>query len=483
MMKYRYLTPLLLFSFILASCNKMLDIKPVNRMVPVSIADYESVLLGGYPRADFFIKTELMTDNVYANLATTTNPTKELELWFTWAPSKVPDGQENDPYWGQLYSSIFYANTVLDNFSERKPASDETALYETVKGEAYALRAFAYFYLANYYAEPYSQATLKAPGVPMPLSAKDVHQNTQNNVREPLEKVYKQILADIDQASTLLAGKKSINKFRFDLSAVQALRARVLFFTGEYEKAIAAATDVIVTKPLSDMNSMQARIDEKGNVNAFTGNIGVIDGDYKNEVLFFTGGSANTNIYYHTMNMFKPAPELLALCMRPNGGSDYRRYIFATFYDPTTSEGKQSGPTLYNMYAKQENPSYYIGLKVSEAYVIRAEAYARLKQKDKAITDLNTLLTRRIKRGEFVPLQAGDFTDESLLQRILEERRVELAFDAGLRWMDLRRLGKPALTHVYKNGQLYQLKQNDNRYLLQIPLSELNNSPEMQPNP
>ncbi|MBC9928888.1 RagB/SusD family nutrient uptake outer membrane protein [Chitinophaga qingshengii] len=483
-MKFIYLTPLLLFSLVFTSCNKMLDIKPVNRMMPVSISDYESVLLGGYPRVDYFMKTELMTDNIYANMNIIANVQKDLDLWFTWNPSKQSDGVETDPYWGQLYTSIYYANSVLDNFNERQPASGEKNQFETVKGEAYALRAWCYFYLVNYYAEPYSAATVKANGVPMPLSAKDVHQNTQNNVREPLEKVYAQILSDLDQASSFLSGKKSINKFRFDATAVKALQARVYLFMGDYEKAITAATDVIVNKPLSDMNNMQARIDEKTDFYAFSGNVGFIDGgDYKNEVLFFTGGTANTNMYYHSNYMFRPSVELLALCNRPTGGRDYRRYIFSTFYDLTTPAGKQNGPTLYNMYAKQENPCYYIGLKLGETYVIRAEAYARLKQKDKAIADLNTLLTTRIRKGEFVPLVASDFTDATALNRVLEERRIETSFEGGLRWMDLRRNGKPALSHVYKNGQVYELKQNDNRYLLQIPQSEIINSPNMPLNP
>ncbi|MBC9915357.1 RagB/SusD family nutrient uptake outer membrane protein [Chitinophaga varians] len=483
-MKFRYLTPLLLFSLIFTSCNKMLDIKPVNRMMPVTISDYESVLLGGYPRVDYFMKSELMTDNIYANMNIVASPQRDLDLWFTWSSSKQSDGSETDPYWGQLYTSIYYANTVLDNFNDRQPATSEKEQYETVKGEAYALRAWCYFYLVNYYAEPYSAATTQAYGVPMPLSAKDVHQHTQNNVREPLEKVYAQIQSDLGQASELLAGKNTRNRFRFDANAVQALRARVFLFMGDYEKAIAAATDVIVNKPLADMNNMQAYIDEKGSTRAFFGNTGVIDaGDNKNEVLFFTGGQANMNIYYHSNYMFRPSPELFALCNRPTGGSDYRRYIFATFADPTTTDGKTNGPTLYNMYSKQENPCYYIGLKVSESYVIRAEAYARLKKKDNAITDLNALLIRRIRKGEFVPLKATDFTDETLLNRVLEERRLETAFEGGLRWMDLRRLGKPAISHVYKNGVVYDLKQNDKRYLLPLPQSEVNNSPSIPLNP
>lgn len=483
MKKINIITSILLLAITVSSCNKLLDIKPVNSMIPVSISDYESVLMGGYPKTDFFMKTDLMTDNVYANLSSTRTPEKANEPWFAWSEIKQLDGVEEDPYWGQLYKSIYCANTVLDEFASRTPSPAEKDLFETVKGEAFALRAFSYFYLVNLYAEPYAPTTLKAHGVPMPLSAKDVHQNTQNNVREPVEKVWAQILSDLDAATPLLAGKKTTNKFRFDATSLQLFKARVHLFMGDYEKAIAAASDIIVAKPLFDMNNIQAIVDKADHPSyAFSGTFGFVDSDYKNEVLFYVGGKANGNIFYYGTYMFKPSLELLALCQRPNK-MDYRQYIFASLMDTNTPEGFETGTTIYNMYAKQENPSYYIGMKVSEAYVTRAEAYARLKQKDKALTDINNLLQKRIKKTDYVPLKSADFNDEQLLQRVLEERRVEMAFDGGMRWFDLRRLGKPALTHLYKNGVEYKLKQGDPRYLLQIPLSEQTNSPDMLLNP
>src|SRR5690606_29784465 len=109
----------------------------------------------------------------------------------------------------------FCANTVLDEFAVRTPSADERELYEIVKGEAHALRAFSYFYLVNMYAEPYASGTLQSYGVPMPLSAKEVSENTQHNTREPLEKVWAQILTDLDSAAVSLTGKLSRNKFRF----------------------------------------------------------------------------------------------------------------------------------------------------------------------------------------------------------------------------------------------------------------------------
>jgi len=483
MKKLIYIPLLAALLITLNGCKKLLDIKPVNSMTPVTINDYESVLLGGYPRSDFFFKTELMTDNAYANLNSGQTPDRTSEPWFVWASSMLLDGVQQDPYWGNLYKSIFYANTVLDNFEKRSVGPEEKDLFEKVKGEAYALRAFSYFYLVNFYAEPYGAEHLQAPGVPMPLTAVDINATTGNNVREPLDKVWKQILSDLNTASSLLAGKQNSSRFRFNYNTVQLLKARVALFMGDNQTAAEAASSVMSASKLTDLNSLQAYLDDKGNTYAFSGNFGFIDTDYNKEILFFMGGKANFNLFYYSRAVFKPTTELLDLTKRYGHLTDYRQFIFESFAIPNTSEGVMTGPTMYNMYAKQEKDSYYIGLKASEAYVIRAEAYVRMGKNSEAVIDLNTLLKSRIRNTQFVPLKTADFTNESLLKRVLEERRIETAFDAGLRWLDLRRLGKPEIVHSYKNGVLYTLKKNDPRYLMQIPPSEYNNSPGMPLNP
>ncbi len=473
--------------FLFSGCGNFLDIKPVNTMIPVSVEDFQSLIIGGYPKTDFFMKTELMTDNVYANLQTSYTMSNEYVLFFTWAASHQLPSNENDAYWGELYRCIYYANSVLDEFKNRIPTPEELETFERVKGEAYALRAYALFYLVNLYAENYAEENLDKPGVPVPLTAEDVHRNTQNNVREPLRVVWKQICDDLDEATILLAGKAATTLFRFNYSSLQAFKARVYLFMGEWDKAIDAATDVMNAKTLFNMNNLQAYIDgETSEKYAFGGDYGMMDSDYKNEVLFFCAGKANYNMYYYDNNMQSPSLELLDLCRRDENVKDYRRYIFDSFLDMNESNSWATGPTVYRMYANQGAPVYYIGLKLSEMYVTRAEAYMRKPSPDreKAVADLNNLLKNRIRTEDFTPLRVADFADDkALLDRILEERRVETAFDGGLRWFDLRRLGKPEIVHTYKNGEVYTLKQGDLRYVLQIPLSEQNSSPDMPLNP
>lgn len=470
----------------LSGCDNLLDIKPVNSMVPVSVEDFESLIIGGYPKSEFFMRTEFSTDNVYANLNTSYSIDKANEPFFVWASTHQLPTSDLDTYWGTLYSSVFYANSILDEFKKRTPTDQEKELFEIVKGEAHALRAYAYFYLVNLYAENYAPENMDKPGVPMPLTAEDVQQNTTNNVREPIRVVWEQINKDMDDATTLLAGKPAKSEFRFSYTTLQALKARVYLFMGEWEKAISAATDVMNTKSLFDMNTLQPYIDEESDKYAFGGDYGFTDSDYKKEIFFWLGGKANSNMFYYDANMGSPDPALLELCHRNDTILDYRRYIFDSFLDMSDINNQATGPTVYRMYALQGAPVYYIGFKLSEMYVTRAEAYVRKNnpEPDKAIADLNELLVTRIRKKDYFPLKESDFaTQADLLKRVLEERRLETAFDCGLRWFDLRRLGKPEIKHYYKNGAEFVLKQGDLRYVLQIPTSEQNSSPNMPLNP
>lgn len=83
-------------------------------------------------------------------------------------------------------------------------------------------------------------------------------------------------------------------------------------------------------------------------------------------------------------------------------------------------------------------------MRISEAYLNRAEAYAQMNGNEtKAIADLNTLRRYRITDYQDITNVAD------LLQEIRQERRRELCFDEH-RWFDLRRYGMPSITHQYK---------------------------------
>jgi hypothetical protein len=72
-------------------------------------------------------------------------------------------------------------------------------------------------------------------------------------------------------------------------------------------------------------------------------------------------------------------------------------------------------------------------IRISEIYLNRAEAYAHLKNYTLARNDVNAL---RNVRG----LGNADAVNSELLNEILLQRRIELAFE-GHRFFDMKRLG------------------------------------------
>jgi starch-binding outer membrane protein, SusD/RagB family len=114
------------------------------------------------------------------------------------------------------------------------------------------------------------------------------------------------------------------------------------------------------------------------------------------------------------------------------------------------------------------------GIATDEVYLTRAECYARSGNIAAAMSDLNSLMSKRIKSGFFVPLTATTTSDA--LNLILQERRKETPF-RGLRWLDLRRLNSEGANITLSrkvNGQVYTLIPNGPQYVLPIPPDVVN---------
>jgi hypothetical protein len=127
-------------------------------------------------------------------------------------------------------------------------------------------------------------------------------------------------------------------------------------------------------------------------------------------------------------------------------------------------------------------------IRTAEAYLNRAEANAQLNDISSSLSDINFLRSKRLTGSASV-----SFSDKSaLLGFIYQERRRELFFQ-GHRWFDLRRTGRPSITHTYTpiNGTgsgstigtplKFVLNQNDPGYTIELPMKEVNLNPSLIP--
>src|SRR5690606_19199987 len=130
----------------------------------------------------------------------------------------IPSWGNNQSFssWNDLYKSIRYANMFLEN-ADRIPTEEQ--ILNRMKGEAYFLRGYLYHLLLRQYG-----------GVPLVSRVFELVDEF-NVPRNTLEETVNFIIADLDEAATLLPDNHSGNDIgRATRGAALALKSRVLLW-------------------------------------------------------------------------------------------------------------------------------------------------------------------------------------------------------------------------------------------------------------
>jgi hypothetical protein len=133
------------------------------------------------------------------------------------------DNSSVEGFWDALYKAIGRANTVI----EKVPgvAALDPAERDVMLGEAHFIRALTYHNLVKFWGDTASSGL----GVPIVLIPPPDIPSTSLVTRATTGEVYAQILTDLTDAETLLAGSSN-DSHRANLMAVHALRARVYLY-------------------------------------------------------------------------------------------------------------------------------------------------------------------------------------------------------------------------------------------------------------
>jgi hypothetical protein len=369
---------------------------------------------------------------IYARMAT------EEAVLITLRPSamadefKIPAGiggifyrnaitiQENWNSWTPYYRDHIYGvNSVIDGVRKSKtlPARAKAIL----EGEARFTRAFLYFHLVNNYG-----------AVPLAINIDFVANS--NLPRADVDKVYDQIEEDLLFAQQHLDNRylakdlftSADNRLRPNKGAATALLARVYLYRKKWAMAETEAGKLIddlqyeLVTNLDDVFLKESR-----------------------EAIWLMQNDQLHNSGVNTM---------LGWYLLPSPGRDPSYYV-ADDLDQSFETGDQRklhwtkshapGKKYFYKYklgeGTRENKEDYIVFRLAEQFLIRAEARAeqnKLTGIGSASEDLNRI---RFRAGLG---NTTATTKETLLDAILNERRIELAAELGHRWYDLKRTGK-----------------------------------------
>jgi starch-binding outer membrane protein, SusD/RagB family len=379
-------------------------------------------------------------------------------------------------FWTNSYELLYSVNDVIENVGtgNKLPESVKNRLL----GEACFMRAFIYFYLVNFYGD-----------VPLALTT-----SAETNIhlsRTAESEVYQQITKDLSEAESKLSmsyvaadvNTTTSERVRPNLGAVYALQARVFLYNKNYAQAEAAATKVINESGLYQFTSLE---------NCFLKNsketiwaiqpVNLVLSTYPGFVyqLTFNGPDGFTNPFYLSTDLLDS--------FEPGDGRREKWVNYVTvgtddyYYPYKYRQGIDE-----NILSAADLLEYDIVLRLSEQYLIRAEARNELNNTSGAIEDINALRMRsRAAVSGTVPIPLPDLSltlnQDQIRDAILKERRVELFTEWGHRWLDLKR--SATIDAVMTSAQSFKGGNWENyKKLYPIPASDILLNPTITQNP
>lgn len=383
--------------------DALTDIAGVNAGISGMYAGMRSV---NYYGRNFLVIPELAADNVYLS-ATNSNrfPSTFRVTWLT------SDGDITN-LWNQTYTVMLRANNIINSIPALKDGTD--AEKNSALGQALFVRALTHFDLLRVFAQPYAIGGGSAPGIPV-MTKFEVGSPARNTEDE----VYTQIIDDLTQAKSLLESDAG-NPYNANAYSVSALLARVYLYKGDNANAVTESSVVI--------NSGEYAIVTAKDLPDFYNTPGTSEDIFTLRVLSTESlGSDDVGRIYLKPGYgdIRVSPDIVKVF--DTDDARYTSFILPFSGSPAEYENEK-------FYGQDGISGLYSPkiLRISEQYLIRAEANAKLGNYVAAIEDVNAIRANRKLPG------LVNIPDADVLANVLLERRKELMFE-GHRYFDLLR--------------------------------------------
>lgn len=500
----------ILYTFLLAlalSVSSCLDKYPENAILAddaittIDEADqavigiYSSFLSGALYSGYLTLLPDIQTDLVYAvNGYTNTYG----DIW-RWNDILATNSQIESVY-AALYTVIGRCNFLLDNAENmRKKMTDDDALdrLDVYCGEAYFARALAYSELIKQFCKAYESDADAQNELGVVLRT---HYYSDEPIkRASLYDSYQQVLSDLEHAEKALAlgddydiavDGYMYNSTYFNEYTVCALRARIALYMKKYDEAIKYSTNVIdsghyflssATQLYDSQYSYYQYMWTSDNSTEVIWKIGFTSTSY--------GGALGQVFFNYDYNSMKPDYVPAQWVLSLYDSNDLR---YSTFFQTFTT-GHTHGLTwpllakywgnegLYNE-AQLLHVSMPKVFRLSEQYLIRAEAYVMNEDFAKAGKDITTL-----RKARYSTYGTSTAISKDNAMKIVEEERVKELFMEGFRLMDLKRWHKgferTPQEQSLENGSSLVVEKDDPLFVWPIPQHEIESpGAEIEPN-
>lgn len=368
--------------------------------------------------------------------------------------------------WKNCYGVIGNCNQVIHFAPKlRESYPDSAELIDNCLAQALFIRALMHFNLVLTYAQNYSfTPDASHPGVAI---LDHIPSLSEEIARSSVNAVYESILQDIETAlKTFPASAEGNGVYMAGPLACKALLARVYLYMRNYGKAASCAGEVIDAVPLVDRDGYCALFCTRAPA--------------KEEGIFRLNGkllgTTSYKFYYHVEPVARPSERVKALFDNPD---DIRASLLGCGDEYPDVVMKYN--CIDEVSSAEERYYHPVVLRVSEMYLIRAEAECETGELEKAAADIRALESRALG----VPASAIelDCSSREKTEALIEMERIkELCFE-GHRFWDLGRRHKAMERTPDVSAELMSLPYPDYRWVLPIPQVELEANPSMINNP
>jgi len=461
-----------------------------------TIGNYSELRDPNYTRSGHFLM-EYPTDDVAQGQPSS----DDLSRCYRYA-TQIPTGAHATNFWTKGYHLIFAANKIIGAIPD-----NATPDLKLLKGENLYIRAMVDFNLVRIFGRPFTQGNGSNPGVPL------LTENSTDTApaRSSVSDVYNSVIADLLKAAdlmTLPTGATPKSDIFASKEVAYALLSRVYLYMNDNANAIKYA-DLVIN------SGRYTLLQGSAYQNYFSG----VPED-NTETIFCIrhtktqdqGFDAIGSMYYSGLG-----PDGTSSLTTPGGqgntgwGEVYASLTYVQDLDKNPGDLRHSfiapytinGVLQMNQKLTPNTPMYYITkysfqegivtlsspvyLRLAEMYLNKAEANAKLGNSQLALDDVNVIRTR----ANIPTLALTDVGAGNVLGAVLEERRLELAFE-GQRSYDLFRNNLPLIrdypgTHSLNNVPTTNIMQTvlptDPRVVFYIPQTEIAINPKLTQNP
>ena len=502
-------------ALIFCGCKKQLETAPrqsVDDQTALNSKDnIDASITGIYARLknarqygrDMITHPEALADNGFA-----TNKSGRL---LGEAANNFPTQTANQftiTIWSNSYAAINQINLTLEAIPNLVSPTVTQLDRNRWNGQLYFLRGLYYFDLARVYAYIPGAVVASQDKGGVIISTKGISsfQDALNfkPARSPIDSVYIQIVNDLTNANSLLLSTASVNTA--NKIAAQALLAKVNLYRKNYAEAKRWADSCItlagtrLTTTGNYINNWRAATNSETLFQvaflAASENIGVNESLQTSFTTLVTPGiTTQTGGFGDLVPTLTMLTDLGITLVGGNTSttnyavnasiasrsSDIRNLLFevgTTGRGPSKVEctkfiGKSGAINLDNVPV----------IRIAEVYLIRAEALgtpgSSVYDAVAALADLKTIKTSRYVGYVGSALETADnaLTGAGLLDEIIRQRRVELAFE-GNRFFDLKRLGRDLVKGPHYNNVAF----TDVRILPLLPQADLDINPNLKQN-